>query len=209
LAALALVWAVFAPAAPASAGTQPVTWQCVSELSALFEVPLSMLLLVMDTEQGRVGKSSLNKNGTRDYGPMQINSIWLPRLSALGVTEELLRDHGCVNVAAGAWLLRAHLSEAKDPLEALSLYHSRKPRLKRRYLAAALARAKSLDVAGTLRRANNGDSAHRAGPPKAAPAKPAERGNTGPGGQKAEQRPAAPERGGKKAPPQKKAGGGQ
>ncbi|MDR2612672.1 MAG: hypothetical protein LBG06_07585, partial [Deltaproteobacteria bacterium] len=76
------------------------------------------------------------------------------RLGALGVSEELLRDNGCVNVAAAAWILRSALAEGGGPLEAVASYHSRKPGRRRAYLRAALARAPRLDVARTLARAN-------------------------------------------------------
>jgi hypothetical protein len=137
--------------------TSPVTFVCLEDISRLFQVPLSMLLLVMDVEQGKVGKESRNRNGSKDYGPMQINSVWLPKLQRLGITEDLLRDHGCVNAAAAAWLLRSHLIETRDPLKAISVYHSRRPDLKKRYLKTALDRARRLDVERTINRANNED----------------------------------------------------
>jgi hypothetical protein len=136
------------------AETTPLSWGCLTESSLLFQVPISMILIVLDTERGTVGKSSLNKNGTRDYGPMQINSIWLPRLKSLGITEELLRDNGCVNVAVGAWILREHLEKTGDPMVAISIYHSRVKKHRERYLKQAMSRAKTLDVMKTLSRAN-------------------------------------------------------
>jgi soluble lytic murein transglycosylase-like protein len=110
--------------------------------------------MILDTEQGRVGKSAENKNGTSDYGPMQINSIWLPKLSALGISEELLKDNGCVNAAVGTWLLRYHLRETGDPLMAVSRYHSRNQKRQTKYLRSALKRAESMNIDKIIRRAN-------------------------------------------------------
>ncbi len=45
------------------------------------------------------------QNGTRDIGLMQINSIHLPRLLKLGVTEERLLSEPCLSVEVGASIL--------------------------------------------------------------------------------------------------------
>ena len=132
----------------------PVSWECLADCSRRFEVPIAMLLMVMDQEQGQVGMSMKNKNGTRDLGPMQINTLWLKSLAALGISESLVRDDGCVNLAVGAWILRGHLKRTNDFKAAVSDYHSRKKALGRKYLGNVLARAKNLNVERTLARAN-------------------------------------------------------
>jgi soluble lytic murein transglycosylase-like protein len=119
-----------------------------------------MILVVMEVERGRVGLESGNRDGSKDYGPMQINSLWLPRLREHGIGEGLLRDHGCVNVAVGAWLLRWHLERTGDPLKAIAGYHSRSEGRGGRYLREALGRARGLRVRDTLARAN-GEGARR------------------------------------------------
>jgi hypothetical protein len=110
----------------------------------------------MDTEAGTVGLASPNPDGSRDLGPMQINSLWLPRLGALGLGEAAVRDHGCVNLAVGAWILRGHLRRTGSLRRAIADYHSREPARGRRYLRLALARLGGLDAARTLARANRG-----------------------------------------------------
>jgi hypothetical protein len=108
----------------------------------------------MEVESGQVGRISRNRNGTYDMGPMQINSFWLPRLKALGITEGAVTDHGCVNLAVGAWLLRSHLKRTGRLDRAVSDYHSLNPELGKKYLLAAKARAKNLDPSKTILRAN-------------------------------------------------------
>jgi soluble lytic murein transglycosylase-like protein len=131
-----------------------VTWECVSESARRFGVPLAMVLMVMDAEAGEVGLASRNRNGTRDLGPMQINTVWLGELEAKGLTEAAIRDDGCLNAAAGAWILAGHLLRTKSFARALGDYHSRVPDRGRRYLEGVLARAGRLDVRRTLERAN-------------------------------------------------------
>jgi soluble lytic murein transglycosylase-like protein len=132
----------------------PVTFECARDAGESFSVPLALILLIMDTESGVVGKESSNRNGSKDLGPMQINSLWLPKLETLGISREDIRDNGCVNVAVASWILREHLIETGDPLKALARYHSKNPERARIYTKAALERASHLDVEKTLTRAN-------------------------------------------------------
>jgi hypothetical protein len=153
LGALGLFIAFFG-ASPARAELAPVTYRCLADSARRFDVPLAMLLVVMDTESGKVGMASANSNGTRDLGPMQVNTFWLPRLKELGVTEEILRDNGCVNVAVAAWILKGALAEGGGRLDALMSYHSRKPGRRQIYLKAAMDRAPGIEVDRTLAKAN-------------------------------------------------------
>ncbi|MDR1165827.1 MAG: lytic transglycosylase domain-containing protein [Deltaproteobacteria bacterium] len=132
----------------------PLTYQCLAESGEKFAVPLALILIVLNVEGGAIGLESPNSNGSHDLGPMQINTLWLPKLNALGITRELLRDNGCVNVAVGAWLLRHHLKEEANPFRAVSLYHSRDPERRGIYLARALRLSANLNVNATLARAN-------------------------------------------------------
>jgi hypothetical protein len=132
----------------------PVSFECARLSGESFSVPLALIFLVMETERGKVGEYSVNTNGSRDLGPMQINSLWLPILGKLGIEEETVRDNGCVNVAVAAWILRGHLLDTGDPLKALARYHSKTPKRGKIYLSAALSRADSLDVSKVIERAN-------------------------------------------------------
>ncbi|MDR3153162.1 MAG: transglycosylase SLT domain-containing protein [Deltaproteobacteria bacterium] len=170
-ASLLAALAFLAAAGGARADVSPVTFQCLEESAARFQVPLAMILMIMDTESGSVGRASPNPNGSRDLGPMQVNTWWLGRLAPFGVTEELLRDDGCVNVAVAAWILRGALSEGGGPLAAVASYHSPKPGRGRIYLKAVLERAGKLDVERTLARANASRPAGRGGAPAARKAK--------------------------------------
>lgn len=132
----------------------PVTWDCLERTASEFNVPLAVLVGIMDQESGQVGKVSKNKNGTYDVGPMQINSEWLPKLKAAGVSEEDLCNNGCVNVAAAGWLLRALISSSPSIQDAIAKYHSPKKDRGEWYLRKVIQRMYTLDADATLTHAN-------------------------------------------------------
>jgi len=76
---------------------QPVTIECVAEVSRRYQIPVALLGGVLTQERGRLGQSSPNKNGTWDMGPMQVNSSWLKFFAPYGVTEHRLKHDGCAN----------------------------------------------------------------------------------------------------------------
>lgn len=132
----------------------PVTWECVERASQAFDVPLALIIGLMDTEGGQVGRVSRNKNGTYDIGPMQINSSWLGKLKTAGVEEKTLKNNGCVNVAAAGWLLRSLLASESSVQEAIARYHSPSKSKGKQYLQTVTRRMYTLDVSRTLERAN-------------------------------------------------------
>lgn len=93
---------------------------------------------------------NLNKNGTRDIGLMQINTIHLKRLSKIGITEKTLQDPE-VNIYVGALLLSSHIRRQGYDLEAIGCYHSANPIYKNQWLArlsmAKLPNAKNTIIA--------------------------------------------------------------
>lgn len=126
-----------APAFAASHETRPLTSECLKTVSARYEIHPDVLLALLLVEGGTVGQNSrANDNGSYDIGLFQINTIHRPALAALGVSEEELRNDGCLNAAVAGWHLRRVLtdevmSDVTDDdsyLRALALYHSATPR---------------------------------------------------------------------------------
>lgn len=62
-----------------------------------------------------------NKNGTADYGLMQINSFWLGKLGT--TSAELIKDP-CYNVMAGAFVLRGCLDRHGENWKAIGCYNA-------------------------------------------------------------------------------------
>lgn len=133
--ALLLVWGLPGQASAARLATDDAgRARCVSEAAARFQVPELALWVLLDVEAGTVGRVSGNTNGSYDIGPMQINSWWLGRLASRGITEDMILNNLCMNIAVGAWILAQELERHKDLVKAMAHYHSPTPHLQKRYL---------------------------------------------------------------------------
>lgn len=79
--------------------------QCWEAAAARHAVDPMLLYAIADVESSmRADAVHLNKDGSRDIGLMQINSVHLNRLAQRGVTEQSLLDP-CVSIQAGAEIL--------------------------------------------------------------------------------------------------------
>ena len=117
----------------------PPTAHCVLRESARNGIDPMVLLAVLKTEDGRAGELALNTDGSIDLGPMSVNSVWVPTLARrYGVSEpeikRKLATDGCVNVAAGAWILGQKISERGSVWDGVAHFHSANPRLQAPYL---------------------------------------------------------------------------
>ena len=86
-----------------------------------------------------------NKNGTYDFGLMQINSSWAPTLRRMGIPWNALADP-CTNVKVGAWVLAQCIRDYGYTWEAVGCYNSRTPSKRDRY-AARIARLLNREAA--------------------------------------------------------------
>lgn len=64
--------------------------ECINRAAITYYVPAKVIVSVLETEGGAPGLAKSNKNGTVDFGPMQINSTWLARIAPFGYTAEQL-----------------------------------------------------------------------------------------------------------------------
>ena len=107
---------------------------CLMMASQTYSVPPAVMVGIMQVEGGRVGQQVLNTNGSYDLGPMQINTIWVPRLANYWNVDEntakrWIRDDPCTNLGVAAWILRRHMNETGSLPRAIAYYHSRTPSL--------------------------------------------------------------------------------
>jgi hypothetical protein len=98
--------------------------ECINQAAVAYHVPAKLILSVLAVEGGRVGSASPNKNGTFDYGPMQINSIWLPKIQGYGYTKQQIQYDPCANVAVGTWILSQNIANAHVVWRGIGGYHS-------------------------------------------------------------------------------------
>lgn len=120
---------------PMPANVPPVP-ACMVQAAIDYSLPLRGLIAVWLTEGGRTGTESRNTNGTTDYGPMQINTVWVNRLQSLfGVTRQMLTNDFCWSVRAGAYILRYEINLAGGSFwDGVGHYHSRTPQYKYAYI---------------------------------------------------------------------------
>lgn len=112
---------------------------CLLLAAQSYQVPPAVLIGIMHVEGGHVGQQvGPNANGTYDLGPMQINSLWVPKLAQAWNVDEsqaykLLRDDGCVNVRVSAWILQKKINQAGSLYKGIAYYHSATPGIGSRY----------------------------------------------------------------------------
>lgn len=115
----------------------PLTAQCLAEIQKEYSVHPDIMLAIAYVEGGTVGQNSrANDNGSYDIGLFQINSMHLRKLKGYGISEEQLRNDGCLNARVAAWHLSTVVPEgslssmdSEDAyLSALARYHSFTPK---------------------------------------------------------------------------------
>lgn len=98
--------------------------ECINQAAVAYHVPAKLIVSVLLTEDGKVGMAKLNKNGTYDYGPMQINTIWLNRLRRFGYTQDDIQFNPCVNVYVGTWILGQRIADTGNLPYGIGSYNS-------------------------------------------------------------------------------------
>jgi hypothetical protein len=117
-----------------------VTAACIALAAATFQVSQPALKLIIKTEGGRVGACTIQKSGVHDCGPAQINAeIWTPYFAKLlrkpiPETFYAIRDNGCFNVTAAAFILRLKIDRAHGNVwDGMGRYNSATPSIKHAY----------------------------------------------------------------------------
>ena len=113
--------------------------ECINHAAISYHVPATMIISILKTEGGKQGEASKNKNGSIDYGPMQINSCHFEKLAKYGITKTDVQYNPCVNVAVGTWLLAQSIAAGKDVWHGVGIYHSRTKIFNERYREKAQA----------------------------------------------------------------------
>lgn len=97
---------------------------CFDEAGKRHAVPADLLRAIACVESGNDPHAiNYNRNGTTDYGLMQINAIWLPRLADYGIEQKHLWDM-CTNVHVGAWVMAQKIAAFGFTWRAIGAYNA-------------------------------------------------------------------------------------
>ena len=96
---------------PPAIAAGEIPQQCVVATIQRYQIPATLIVGILGQENGRVGTASRNSNGSVDYGPGQVNSIWLATLAPYGVTAKDLQWDGCKNLWVSGWIMRRCLNK--------------------------------------------------------------------------------------------------
>ena len=130
-----------------------ITPGCKLEISERFKIPEIVLDAYLLTENAFPGHIRENTDGSWDVGPMQINSInWKTFYNKFNVVPTDLRYNGCINLMAGAYIVRTRLDEVgKDKVEGwddffkiAANYHSKTAKVNIKYQEKWVANLKTL-----------------------------------------------------------------
>ncbi len=120
---------------------------CINQAAVRYHVPATIIISILELENGRLGTRHHNRNGSTDYGPMQINSVWLKRLKPYGITWKNLTYNGCENVNVGTWILSQNIALASSLAKGIGNYHSHSSKENQRYQHLFLTRYRHLMTA--------------------------------------------------------------
>jgi hypothetical protein len=128
---------------------------CLYLAAQAADLPPPILMTVLVVEGGREGTHSPNANGSEDYGPGQINTVWVAEIARAlrqspEATRALLRDDGCFNIRATAQLLRRQIDAAGEFWAGVGWYHSRTKAEGLRYLRRVVSTARRLFGPGII-----------------------------------------------------------
>jgi hypothetical protein len=99
----------------------------INTAAIFYKVPATLIVSILKKENGRNAQARKNKNGTFDYGPFQINSIWLKEIAPYGFTKEDIQYNPCINATVVTWIMAKSLATGKTIWHGVGNYHSRTP----------------------------------------------------------------------------------
>jgi soluble lytic murein transglycosylase-like protein len=101
-----------------------VSADCFDTAAARHSVPADLLRAIACVESNfNAHAVNRNRNGSVDYGVMQINSSWLPELRKFGIEGDHLWD-ACTNIYVGAWVMAQKIQAFGYSWRAIGAYNA-------------------------------------------------------------------------------------
>lgn len=125
---------------------------CMLLVAHLYALPPRVLPSIHRVEGGAVGLVHHNRDGSDDFGVMQVNTVWLGPLARYTHTgtetvRRRLTGEACYGIAAAGAILRTYLDrEHGDLMRAVGDYHSHTAALNLSYQSSVLAAATAMFV---------------------------------------------------------------
>jgi len=121
--------------------------ECSIQAANHYHIPPLIMLTVAEQEGGKPGQKTRNRNGTYDYGVMQINTVSLEDLRPYGINENHVLAQGCYPYYLAAWRISGHIAnDPGDLWQRAANYHSRTPYYNRLYREKLLRRATKIAI---------------------------------------------------------------
>jgi soluble lytic murein transglycosylase-like protein len=100
---------------------------CFDQAGERYRVAPHLLRAIANQESGMNPKAiHTNKDGTKDFGIMQINERWMPQLRQFGISKEGLMDP-CQNIHVSAYILRNLYNRYGENWKAVGHYNATHP----------------------------------------------------------------------------------
>lgn len=116
--------AIVAFALPASLFSIQAKAFCYQEAGLRYGIDPVLLRAIAKVESNENPKAINHNASSTDYGLMQINSSWLPKLKAFGIEKEHLWDP-CISAHIGAWILSHNVQTHGRSWKAIGAYNAR------------------------------------------------------------------------------------
>lgn len=101
---------------------------CFQKASATYRIDKSILIAIAKVESNLNPRAiNQNINGSYDYGIMQINDQWLPKLASYGIGRHNIYEP-CVNIHVGAYILATNFASNGINWQSVAMYNVGKPK---------------------------------------------------------------------------------
>lgn len=123
------MFALFAFSQPCFSETSNSTVdQCFVKASSTYRIDKSILRAIASVESNMNPNAiNQNANGSYDYGIMQINDQWFPKLASFGIGRHNIYEP-CVNIHVGAYILATNFASNGINWQSIAMYNVGKPK---------------------------------------------------------------------------------